>query len=775
MSNLTAAVPRQLLALISVGFLSVSAGPHGQDQVGATPTVIFSTYFGGARNEHPKAVAIDGSGNVYVGGRTVSSDYPRVGAGPLTGSGFVTKFDPSGRLVFSRTTANDVVALAVDAAGSLYMATNEDSRATVRKLSPDGSSEIYAITFAGSFHGDGRQVIAVNGDGSVAVTGLATAGMPVINALQPTFAGGQSDAFVARLNPQGGIVFVTYLGGDGRDHGTEVAFDPSGNIFVVGSTDSPDFPTYPSAMQRSLTLAECGASNPVACPDLFVTRFDPTGASMIYSTYLGDAGWDLSHGMGVDALGQVVVARSGRTTEVVKLSADGSRSEFATRLFPEVSPQVGIRALTLGPDGTIYVAGHTTRNDLPMRNAVQRLNAGGPVFRSDDSGATWQLANDGLWASEVTGLASDGRSPAAIYAATDRGVFRLTDRDPFWITLRNGLSDFDVRALAIEPSAPEIVYAATRVGGVFKSLDGGDTWTASNDGLTRAPQGALGYSVATLALAPSEPWNLYLGRTTGVSTSTTGGSHWIETPQTRFSVGVLAVDPRTPSTVYAKHDTVSRSTDAGATWMSQPPVPTSVYGIRGMVIDPRSSAVYATTNSDGFRILKSTDGARTWSALPGLSEVTGHLTLDSRDPSTMYAVADAGIVRSRDSGQNWTALGTLPSGVGELAARDARLLVDPALPSRMFVATRMGEETYVTALTPDGQSTRFATYWGGAGKDLAYALAVDGHGRVVLAGETSSPRFPLVAPAQTELRGSSDLFVTAFSGPPSIERPSGPP
>src|SRR5439155_8882990 len=109
------------------------------------------------------------------------------------------------------------------------------------KIAPDGSALVYATFFGqGGMSSSG---VAVDADGNAYITGGAGPGLPTLNALQPTFAGGATDAYVARFDATGSsLVFSTYLGGDGDDEAAGIALDASANVYVAGIAHSTNFP-----------------------------------------------------------------------------------------------------------------------------------------------------------------------------------------------------------------------------------------------------------------------------------------------------------------------------------------------------------------------------------------------------------------------------------------------------------------------------------------------------------------------------------------------------
>lgn len=110
-------------------------------------------------------------------------------------------------------------------------------------------------TYLGGALQDAGMSIAVDAEGNAYVIGFAeSSDFLTINAIQTSFGGGRSDVFITKLNSEGdAIVYSTFIGGTGRDSGLDVAVDTTGNVYIVGRTESPDFPTV-NAIQPSIQM-----------------------------------------------------------------------------------------------------------------------------------------------------------------------------------------------------------------------------------------------------------------------------------------------------------------------------------------------------------------------------------------------------------------------------------------------------------------------------------------------------------------------------------------
>lgn len=281
--------------------------------------LVYSTYLGGLEQDAGSGIAVDASGNAYVGGDTRSSSFPTTaGAFDTTHNPnddpeiFVTKVNPIGSaLVYSTFLGvSSGGSLALDASGSVYVTGsassgypttagafdtthNGGSDVVVTKLNASGSALVYS-TFLGGSGNENGDGIALDGSGNAYITGDTTStGFPTtVGAFDPSF-NGSFDAFVTKLSPSGSaLVYSTFLGDVDFDSGNDLAVDTSGNVYLTGTTGSPNFPTTADAFDTSFN------GGPT---DVFVTKLNPTGsAPLVYSTFLGGSGIEGQTGIADD-------------------------------------------------------------------------------------------------------------------------------------------------------------------------------------------------------------------------------------------------------------------------------------------------------------------------------------------------------------------------------------------------------------------------------------------------------------------------------------------
>jgi photosystem II stability/assembly factor-like uncharacterized protein len=183
-------------------------------------------------------------------------------------------------------------------------------------------------------------------------------------------------------------------------------------------------------------------------------------------------------------------------------------------------------------------------------SAGNDITTGAPVgglFKSVDSGASWQPAGRGFGDPYVSALAFDPNSPGTLYARTQGGLYKSMDAAASWQPIGNGLGDTIIYVIRIDPKTPTTLYAAGN--GMFKSTDGGANWSKVGNGL---PTGDKRVAMHGLVIDPQKPNVLYVG-SRGVYKSTDGGLNWKPAGKGlgEAVVGQLVMDPLDPTSLYA--------------------------------------------------------------------------------------------------------------------------------------------------------------------------------------------------------------------------------
>lgn len=283
-------------------------------------SILYSTYVGGFAEDAAYGVAVDKTnGNAFVTGLTLSSNYPTsAGAFQPTfggaGDAFFTEFNtniqaPNSRLYstfLGGPGLDQGNGIALDAADNAYIAGGTSSTGLGPSLGPADCAPV----------------------------GLTTC---------------QGDAFVAEFNPTlagaASRVFFTYLGGSLNDSAAGVALDPLGEIFVTGSTVSPDFPVAGAVFQTTY-----GGGN----DDAFVSKIDPTGATLLYSSYLGGTDTDNAYGIAVDTAGSAYVGGQTCSFDFPVANAEQVSSHGNCDAF--VSKVSILSGIALNPAGLVFPA-----------------------------------------------------------------------------------------------------------------------------------------------------------------------------------------------------------------------------------------------------------------------------------------------------------------------------------------------------------------------------------------------------------------------------------
>jgi photosystem II stability/assembly factor-like uncharacterized protein len=302
----------------------------------------------------------------------------------------------------------------------------------------------------------------------------------------------------------------------------------------------------------------------------------------------------------------------------------------------------------------------------------------------------------------LSGIPAMAAPPTTVYAGGSGGVYRSTDGGITWTNLLSGV---EVGAIAIDPLNPEVIYAGSN-SAVYKTTNGGADWTRETNGLSGAT------IITTLQIDPANPNTVYVGAGDfapgGVYKSTDRGVNWttMDNGLTCFGDGCvlsvlsLSLDTLNPNTIYAGGNTglnSSKTTNGAASWTS-----VNFPGAFALTsaINPVNDQIVFMAGP--FGMYYSLNGATTWNDtnLLGLSYFIQSMTIDPNTPSTMYAGAggcttlgppaqcNSTIYQSTNTGVNWTAIGALlPPTSGEQVRS---LVVDPADSSTLYAAGVMG-------------------------------------------------------------------------------------
>jgi uncharacterized protein (TIGR03437 family) len=371
------------------------------DVTGAT--TLFAT-LSGKGTDQPNDLAVDAAGNIYLAGATNSPLLPLRNAMQSTpGPGFVVKFSPDGtQILYSTYFPEAIQALALDAAGNIYVTGTTDSAAfpvtaglPAGTVTPPGTIEATSAAFVTKIAAAGDRILysaRISGHqkncgagSSCFLSSRSTVGSAIaVDAAGNAYLAGNTDtsdlptttgallgqgtgAFVAKVNAAGtALVYLTYLGPgynpvspntNPANTVTAIAADAAGNAYVAGSTFDDAFP----ATSGSYQTARAGGT------DAFAAELNPQGSAMVWATYLGGKGDDAAHSIALDGRGNVWV--SGITASpdfpnqqgwsqgsdfVAGLNAAGSALAYSSRLPNDTAEA----SLAVDAAGTLHFAGY---------------------------------------------------------------------------------------------------------------------------------------------------------------------------------------------------------------------------------------------------------------------------------------------------------------------------------------------------------------------------------------------------------------------------------
>ncbi|MHB8524015.1 MAG: SBBP repeat-containing protein [Limisphaerales bacterium] len=250
---------------------------------------------------------------------------------------------------------------------------------------------MYSTYFGGVAY-DGAFAIVLDSAGNAYVTGgtRSTNSFPILDAFQPDYGGGFSDAFLAKFDSQGRLLFSTYFGGSGGgltgDYPNAIALDPQGNIVVVGQTSSTDLPTTADAFQP-----DYGGGSAFGPGDGFIAKFTPDGAQLLYCSYFGGSGDEIINGLAIDGAGNICI--TGQTDSIdlplknpLQLKFGGGKSDGFVAKFDATLTNLIFstyfggenrdedQTIAVDPAGFIYLCGRTLSTNFPVTAGAFQTN-----------------------------------------------------------------------------------------------------------------------------------------------------------------------------------------------------------------------------------------------------------------------------------------------------------------------------------------------------------------------------------------------------------------
>jgi hypothetical protein len=407
---------------VNVAFKKISGNTYGfavgdydkRYELIIDPVVLaYSTYLGGQNLDEAKNIILDGSGYLLVVGATASWDFPVLNeyqADQDKYDAFISKFDTTGSgassLLYSTYLGGEQddygLGIALDSSGIVYVTgytrssyfptlnpymekppfssydRNRDVFVTKLDITQSGAGALLYSTYLGGQDNDYGMRIAADNTGKVIIAGMTESdNFPILNHFQTRQY--NRDGFVARLDTtQSGVdclLYSTYLGGTGMEYLNDMAVDNSGYAYVVGSTESGNFPTRNQFQGDQRTV------------DGYLTKIDPSQSgdnSLIYSTYLGGYEQEYGHAVAVDNNGIAVISGNTYSLDFPLLNSyqtyNASGDAFIMKLdtlesgdncllystYLGGSGSDGIYAMTLDGEGNIYAAGITHSTDFPI-------------------------------------------------------------------------------------------------------------------------------------------------------------------------------------------------------------------------------------------------------------------------------------------------------------------------------------------------------------------------------------------------------------------------
>lgn len=573
-------------------------------------------------------------------------------------------------------------------------------------------------TFLGGSGNDTAYGIAVDAAGNAYITGSTpSSNFPTAGTQLSLSDSSSGNAFVTKLNADGtALIYSTYLGGNSYDIANAIAVDAQGNAYLAGQTSSSNFPLVnPLKRKSNLYQTTTGGANWISKPSgipatLRSFAFDPTTPTTLYAgTYNG-----------------------------LYKSLDSGNTWTRTG-------NVGIPSNQSLPN--IYV-------DPTQPSIIYGGSQYQGMLKSTDRGDNWTPLNLGNNNTAGMVMAFAPSNPAIAYIACTNKICKSVDGGSSWSNAGTGLPASNAQAIAVDPTNPSIVYVGTYGGGVFKTIDGGASWSAINSGINST----YGNYVLTLAIDPLTPATLYAGvgyAATGgaIFKSVNGGSTWTAINNgvpSSYQINALLIDANSSSTLYAATSGggVLKTTNAGGNWT---PVNNGLWYpiVYALIASPSApSTIFAgTANSTSESPSSSDDDAFLCklNAAGNALVYSSYLGGSGNEYGYGIAVDAAGnaYITGLTGSNNFPTLNATQPTKGSDTATDA----------------------FLSKVNADGSAFLYSTYLGGSNNETGYAVAADATGNAYVTGQTNSLNFPVLNAFQSSINGTSNTvaFVTKFS------------
>jgi uncharacterized protein (TIGR03437 family) len=498
----------------------------------AGSTLLYSTYLGGSGGEAIKAIAVDSEGNAFLAGYTASANFPlrspiqaALRGGIFSGTdAFAAKLNAAGNaLVYSTFLGGSgddlATGLALDSTGHLYLAgvtysanfpmrnpmQNANAGAAdafLTKLTPAGDALAFS-TYYGGEADDFATSIAVDRTGNAYLAGTTgSTQLPVLSATQPkpgSVSGLGFDGFLAKLDSSGSsLVYATYIGGSGMDMVHAVAVGEDNAPYLVGETDSTDFPVKDSVRAAG------------ALSDGFLLKLAPSGLAVDYASYLGGQGLDVSTAVALDRTGSAYIAGSSTSRDYpVTIGSAQSRIGGRTDAYVlKISPGISAPQLSLLSAASLQRGGAVAPSSLVTAFGTAlapRLEvASSPTLPTTLAGVTVSV-RDALGVSHLAPLifVSPTQINFLIPAATALGVGE--------ISVRNEMANIPSGAVRVDAVAPALFAANANGAGAPAAIAIRVDASGNQSPLSVFQCGALAGSCQPATIAPAAPGeDLYL-------------------------------------------------------------------------------------------------------------------------------------------------------------------------------------------------------------------------------------------------------------------------